>query len=139
MTASPGREVELSILGELLGDPDPATAKRVVGEMLEMKRIDVAARPGANAAKNCAPAAPRRPGVGGRGATGAVGLPAFRGSQRSMNRTRAGCLPSTARSAAASNAARICSEVASAGTSMVEAMSRSSSPAAQVTRMCIGV
>jgi len=31
-----------SILGKLMGDPDPAKAQRVMNAMLQMKKIDIA-------------------------------------------------------------------------------------------------
>ena len=34
-------QVNPSILGEMLGDPDPAKAKRVMDAMLKMKKIDI--------------------------------------------------------------------------------------------------
>jgi predicted 3-demethylubiquinone-9 3-methyltransferase (glyoxalase superfamily) len=36
-------QVNPHILGEMLSDPDPAKAKRVMGAMLKMKKIDIAA------------------------------------------------------------------------------------------------
>jgi len=36
-------QVNPSILGKLLGDPDPEKSKRVMAAMLKMKKIDIAA------------------------------------------------------------------------------------------------
>ena len=36
-------QVNPGVLGEMLGDPDPAKAKRVMEAMLKMKKIDIAA------------------------------------------------------------------------------------------------